>query len=430
MMSVVVVVGAQWGDEGKGKVIDLFTESAHAVARYGGGANAGHTLVIDGAQLVTHLIPSGVLHPGTRCILGDGMVIDPRTLLDEIAACKERGLLAGDELMVSERAHVILPYHRMVEVLREERLHAIGTTRRGIGPAYEAKAGRRGVRMRDLLRPERLRALIEQNLDELAPVLAHYGAEPPDRAARQGMIDDAARAGEALAAYITDTGRYLHQIITAGRNVLLEGAQGTLLDIDHGTYPYVTSSSTVAAGAAQGAGIGPTRIQRVIGISKAYVTRVGGGPFPTELDSEAAASLRKAGSEFGATTGRPRRCGWLDAPALRLAARINGLDGLALTKLDVLSGQPRIGMCTQYRLGDELLDELPTDPVDIEQVTPVIEYFAGWTEDLRPARSLDELPAAARTYVRAIEEAVGVPLCLVSVGPERGHTIELRPAFG
>jgi adenylosuccinate synthase len=430
MMSVVVVVGAQWGDEGKGKVVDLFTESAHAVARFGGGANAGHTLVIDGAQLVTHLVPSGVLHPGTRCILGDGMVIDPRTLLDEIAACKQRGLLAGDELMVSERAHVILPYHRILEGLREERQHAIGTTRRGIGPAYEAKAGRRGVRMRDLLRPERLRALIEQNLDELSPLIAHYGGAPPDRAARQAMIDDAARAGEALGPYITDTGRYLDQIIKAGRNVLLEGAQGALLDIDHGTYPYVTSSSTVAAGAAQGVGVGPTRIDRVIGISKAYVTRVGVGPFPTELDEAAAAVLRQAGSEFGATTGRPRRCGWLDVPALRLAARINGLDSVALTKLDVLSGQQRIAMCTHYRLGGALLDELPTDPVDIEQVTPVMEYFPGWTEDLRAARSLDELPAAARTYVRAIEESVGIPLCLVSVGPERSHTIELRAAFG
>jgi adenylosuccinate synthase len=314
MMSVLVVVGAQWGDEGKGKVVDRFTESAHAVARFGGGANAGHTLIIDGARLVTHLIPSGVLHAGTRCILGDGMVIDPSTLLDEIAACKQRGLLAGDELMVSERAHVILPYHRILEGLREQRRHAIGTTLRGIGPAYEAKVGRRGVRMRDLLRPERLSALIEHNLDELSPVIVHYGGTPPDRAARQGMVEDAARAGEALASYIADTGRHLDQLIKAGRNVLLEGAQGALLDVDHGTYPYVTSSSTVAAGAAQGVGIGPTRLDSVVGISKAYVTRVGGGPFPTELDQDEADALRKAGGEFGATTGRPRRCGWLDVP--------------------------------------------------------------------------------------------------------------------
>jgi adenylosuccinate synthase len=429
-MPVVVVVGAQWGDEGKGKVVDLFTESANAVVRFGGGANAGHTLVIDGAQLVTHLIPSGVLHPGTRCILGDGMVIDPRTLLDEIASCKQRGLLAGDELMVSERAHVILPYHRTLEGLREERQFAIGTTRRGIGPAYEAKAGRRGVRMRDLLRPERLRTLIEQNLDELGPVIAHYGGQPPDRAARDQMVEDGTRAGEALAPFMTDTGRYLHQAITAGQNVLLEGAQGALLDIDHGTYPFVTSSSTVAGGAAQGSGIGPTRIDRAIGISKAYVTRVGGGPFPTELGEVAAAALRKAGSEFGATTGRPRRCGWLDVPALRLAGRINGLDGLALTKLDVLSGLQQVAMCTHYRLDGELLDELPTDPVDIQRVEPVLEYFPGWTEELRAARSLDDLPQAARTYVRAIEAAVGIPLFLISIGPERRHTIELRTAFG
>jgi adenylosuccinate synthase len=430
MMSVVVVVGAQWGDEGKGKVVDLLTESADAVVRFGGGANAGHTLVIDGVKLVTHLIPSGVLHAGTRCILGDGMVIDPRTLLDEIAACKERGLLAGDELMVSERAHVILPYHRIIEELREARQHAIGTTRRGIGPAYEAKVSRRGVRMRDLLRRDRLHMLIEQNLDELGPLIAHYGGAAPDRAARERMIEDAARAGEALAPYITDTGRYIDRLIAEGRNVLLEGAQGALLDIDHGTYPYVTSSSTVAGGAAQGAGIGPTRIDRVIGISKAYVTRVGGGPFPTELGEVEAAALREAGSEFGATTGRPRRCGWLDVPALRLAARINGLDSLALTKLDVLSGQPQVSMCTRYRLDGALLDELPTDPVDIERVEPVLEHFPGWTEALHGARALDDLPPAARTYVRAIEDAVGIPFSLVSIGPERRQTIELGTAFG
>ncbi len=320
-MPVVVVVGAQWGDEGKGKVVDLFTESADAVVRFGGGANAGHTLVIDGAQLVTHLIPSGVLHPGTRCILGDGMVIDPRTLLDEIASCKQRGLLAGDELMVSERAHVILPYHRTLEGLREERQFAIGTTRRGIGPAYEAKAGRRGVRMRDLLRPERLRTLIEQNLDELGPVIAHYGGQPPDRAARDQMVEDGTRAGEALAPFMTDTGRYLHQAITAGQNVLLEGAQGALLDIDHGTYPFVTSSSTVAGGAAQGSGIGPTRIDRVIGISKAYVTRVGGGPFPTEP--------RRSRGRGPAQGGQRVRRHHRPAPALWLAGRAGAAAGRA-----------------------------------------------------------------------------------------------------
>ncbi|WP_428266520.1 adenylosuccinate synthase [Haliangium sp.] len=429
-MSVVVVVGAQWGDEGKGKVVDRLAEAAEVVVRFGGGANAGHTLVIDGAQLVTHLIPSGVLHRGTRCVLGDGMVVDPDTLLAEIDACRQRGLLADDELLISERAHVILPYHRTVEALREERRrHAIGTTRRGIGPAYEAKAGRRGVRMRDLLRPGRLAELVDQNLDELAAVITHYGGEVPDPAARAGIVDAAARAGERLARHITNTGRAIDEAIRAGRNVLFEGAQGALLDLDHGTYPFVTSSSTVAAGACQGAGVGPTCIDQVIGISKAYVTRVGGGPFPTELGPSEAEALRQAGGEFGATTGRPRRCGWLDLPALRLAVRINGLSGLALTKLDVLTGQAELAMCTHYRLDGDLLDELPTDPEDIERAEPVWQRFPGWQDDLRDARTLADLPAAARRYVGAIEEAAGVPLVLVSVGPDRGHTIELQKAF-
>ena len=429
-MPVIVVVGAQWGDEGKGKVVDLLTEAAQAVVRFGGGANAGHTLVIDGQQLITHLIPSGVLHPGTRCILGDGMVIDPQTLIREIDACKERGLLAGSELMVSERAHVILPYHRAIEGLREDRRHAIGTTRRGIGPAYEAKAARRGVRMRDLLRPARLRELIEQNLAELAPLIVHYGGQEPDRAERDAMLEEALAAGQTLAPYLTDTGRHVAQALADGQNMLFEGAQGTLLDLDHGTYPYVTSSSTVAAGACQGGGIGPTRIDRVIGITKAYTTRVGGGPFPTELAGEEAGALREAGSEFGATTGRPRRCGWLDLPALRLAVRVNGLDGLALTKLDVLSGRGEVAMCTSYRLDGQRLDEMPTDPEDIERAEPVLERFSGWPDDIRSARSLGDLPAAARAYVDAIEREVGVPMYLVSVGPDRTETIQIRPAFG
>ncbi|ACY16962.1 adenylosuccinate synthase [Haliangium ochraceum] len=428
-MAVVVVVGAQWGDEGKGKIVDLMTESASAVVRFGGGANAGHTLVVNGHKLVTHLIPSGVLHAGTRCVLGDGMVIDPATLLEEMAACRERGLLAADELRISERAHVILPYHRIIEGLREQRPRAIGTTRRGIGPAYEAKYGRRGVRMRDLLRPERLRSLVAQNLDELAPLISHYGGEMPAPTALDEMVAEAARAGEQLAPYITNTGYLLDAAIRAGDNVLLEGAQGALLDIDHGTYPFVTSSSTVAGGAAQGAGIGPTRIDGVIGISKAYVTRVGAGPFPTELPEAEAEALRTAGAEFGATTGRPRRCGWLDIPALRLAARINGLSGLALTKLDVLSGLGEVSMCTGYRLEGELMDELPTDPVDIERAEPVMQRYTGWSEDLTNTRNLSDLPSAARAYVDAIEELVGVPLILVSVGPDRDQTIELRDAF-
>lgn len=428
-MAVAIVIGAQWGDEGKGKVVDLLTEKADAVVRYGGGANAGHTLVIDGRKLITHLIPSGVLHPGTQCVLGDGMVVDPQTLLEEIEACKTRGLLAGDELMISERAHVILPYHKVIETLREARKHAIGTTRRGIGPAYEAKVGRRGVRMRDLLRRERLRELVVQNLDELAPLIVHYGGQVPEDEAIDAMVDEACALGERLSGYICNTGRYIDMAISEGKNILFEGAQGALLDIDHGTYPYVTSSSTVAAGACQGTGIGPTRVDRVIGITKAYLTRVGGGPFPTELGEDDAQALRLAGGEFGATTGRPRRCGWLDLAALRLAVRVNGLGGLALTKLDVLTGRKEVKACVAYRLDGIMLDELPMDPIDIERAEPVYESFPGWDEDIGHAVSLDDLPQAARDYISAIEAAVGVKFFLISVGPDRNQTIRLHEAF-
>jgi adenylosuccinate synthase len=428
-MTVAIVVGAQWGDEGKGKVVDLYSENADAVVRYGGGANAGHTLVIHGQTLITHLIPSGVLHPGTQCVLGDGMVVDPHTLLAEIQTCKDRGLLSADELMVSERAHVILPLHRTVEALREVRKHAIGTTRRGIGPAYEAKVARRGVRMRDLLRPERLGELIGQNLDELAPVIEHYGGDVPGPGQVQAMVTEAVEVGARLERYIGDAGRCIDGFIRAGKNVLFEGAQGTLLDIDQGTYPFVTSSTTVAAGACQGAGVGPTRIDRVIGIAKAYLTRVGGGPFPTELDEEDGARLRQAGGEFGATTGRPRRCGWLDLPALRLAVRVNGLAGLALTKLDVLTGRDQIQACTAYRLDGQLVDELPVDPVDIERAEPVFQSFPGWDRDIRHATAIGDLPAQARAYIGALEEALGVPFYLVSVGPDRDQTIKLRDVF-
>jgi adenylosuccinate synthase len=428
-MTVAIVVGAQWGDEGKGKVVDLYSENADAVVRYGGGANAGHTLVIHGQTLITHLIPSGVLHPGTQCVLGDGMVIDPHTLLAEIQACKDRGLLPDDELTVSERAHVILPLHRAVEALREARKHAIGTTGRGIGPAYEAKVARRGVRMRDLLRPERLGELIGQNLDELAPVIEHYGGDVPGPGQVQAMVAEAVQVGARLERYIGDAGRCIDGFIRAGKNVLFEGAQGTLLDIDQGTYPFVTSSTTVAAGACQGTGVGPTRIDRVIGIAKAYLTRVGGGPFPTELDDEDGARLRQAGGEFGATTGRPRRCGWLDLPALRLAVRVNGLAGLALTKLDVLTGRAQIQACTAYRLDGQLVDELPVDPVDIERAEPVFQSFPGWDRDIRHATAIADLPAQARAYIGALEDALGVPFYLVSVGPDRTQTIKLRDVF-
>jgi adenylosuccinate synthase len=434
-MSVVIVVGAQWGDEGKGKVVDLLTETAQAVVRYGGGANAGHTLVIGGEKVVTRLIPSGVLHPGKRCILGDGMVIDPRALLDEIAQLRSRGLLQHDELCIGFGAHVILPYHKLVEGLREEhagaRGRAIGTTRRGIGPAYEAKVARRGVRMRDLTNPARLRAIVEQNLDELAPVIAHLGgaAAVPDKATIDKWIADAAAAGAELAPLCADASREVARRVSAGDHILFEGAQGSLLDIDHGTYPYVTSSATVAAGACQSAGLGPTKVHSVVGITKAYATRVGGGPFPTELDDAVGETIRKAGGEFGAVTGRPRRCGWLDLPALRLGVRLSGMDGLALTKLDVLSELPEVHVAISYSLDGRELDEPPMDPDDMARAKPVFARFEGWGPIPRDARDLVDLPMAARRYVEAVERWAGVPFHLVSVGPERAETIVLRDPF-
>jgi adenylosuccinate synthase len=432
-MSVVIVVGAQWGDEGKGKVVDLFTERADVVVRYGGGANAGHTLVIGGQKLVTHLVPSGVLHPGKRCVLGDGMVIDPHTLLEEIAACQARGLLAKGELLVGQGAHVILPYHKLLDGLREDRAKtsgkAIGTTRRGIGPAYEAKAARKGVRIRDLLRPARLRELVRANVEELAPLIVHLGGAPPPATEVDQWIASAAEAGERLSPSVGDAGRAVAAAIADGKHVLFEGAQGSLLDVDHGTYPYVTSSSTIAAGACQSAGVGPSRIDSVIGISKAYATRVGEGPFPTELSNPTGDRLRQAGGEFGATTGRPRRCGWLDLPALRFGIRLSGMDGVALTKLDVLSGFEEVEVCIAYRLDGKDLDEPPVDLDDLARAQPVYTKMPGWGPLPTNCRELADLPPPARRYVESIERWIGTPMSLVSVGPERTQTIVLRDPF-
>jgi adenylosuccinate synthase len=433
-MSVVIVVGAQWGDEGKGKVVDLFTERADTVVRYGGGANAGHTLVIDGQKLVTHLIPSGVCHPGKSCVLGDGMVIDPQALLDEIAQCQARGLLARGELLIGLGAHVILPYHKLLDGLREDRNakrgKAIGTTRRGIGPAYETKAARKGVRMRDLARPDRVHELVASNLDELVPLIVHLGGTAPSKQEVDGWIADALAAGERLRPYTGDAGRHVARAIAEGRPVLFEGAQGCLLDLDHGTYPYVTSSSTIAAGACQSAGVGPTHIDAVVGITKAYATRVGEGPFPTELHGADGDKLRVAGGEFGATTGRPRRCGWLDLPALRMGARLSGMTSLALTKLDVLANLPEVSVCVAYKLDGHELDEPPIDPDDLRRAEPVYARFPGWSSLPADARAVSDLPAPARTYVDAVERLAGVSFCLVSVGPDRAATIRLRDPFG
>ena len=428
-MPVVVVVGAQWGDEGKGKVVDLLTENAQVVARWGGGSNAGHTIVVEGTKYVTHLIPSGVLRPGVTCVLGEGMVIDPKTLVEEIRAFRGQGLLKNDaDLIVSGRAHLTFPHHRTMDRLRESRPGAIGTTQRGIGPTYESKASRTGLRIEDLLRPERLRRNIERNLAYVEPTLSKAGEALPNV---DELVGEYLGYAAEIRAFVGDASRFLYESIRNGKNVLFEGAHGVLLDLDHGTYPFVTSSSTTAGGACTGCGIGPTLIDAVVGIVKAYTTRVGNGPFPTELFDKTGERLREVGREYGSTTGRPRRCGWLDIPALRLTTRLSGLQSLAITKLDVLDGLDEIKLCVAYRLGGKLLDEMPLDPDDLMQVEPVYETMPGWPARTAgaSARKLADLPEAARNYLARIAELVGVGPSLVSWGPARSETILSRNPF-
>ena len=429
-MPVVVVVGAQWGDEGKGKVVDLLTEHAHIVARWGGGANAGHTIVVDGKKYVTHLIPSGVLRSGVACVLGEGMVIDPKTLVEELRTFRSQGLLANDrDLIVAGRAHLTFPHHRDLDRLREGRPGAIGTTQRGIGPTYESKASRTGLRVEDLLRPDRLRRNLERNVAYISAALAKFGAPQPDL---DGLVKEYLAYGEEIRPFVRDASRFLHDEIRKGKNVLFEGAHGVLLDLDHGTYPFVTSSSTTAGGACTGCGIGPTLIDTVVGIVKAYTTRVGNGPFPTELFDESGERLRDVGREFGSTTGRPRRCGWLDIPALRLTIRLSGIKSLALTKLDVLDGLGEIKLCTAYRLNGQLLDEMPLDPDDLMAVEPVYETMPGWPargQKAPPATTVEDLPATARSYLARIAELVGISPSLVSWGPSRSETILISNPF-
>jgi adenylosuccinate synthase len=427
-MSAVVIVGAQWGDEGKGKIVDIYTEFADLVVRYAGGPNAGHTLVVGDEKLVVRLLPSGILRQGTRCVLGQGMVIDPSVLLEEIDELVRRGYQAIEErLVVSDRAHLIMPYHVTIDTLREASAGALGTTKKGIGPAYEDKVRRTGVRAGDLKRPERFAERVSRSLEAWAPTMRALGGPVPNVA---DIVEPALALAPRIMAMLADTSALVDRAIRGGARVMFEGAQGTLLDIDHGTYPFVTSSSAVAGGAAIGAGIGPNRINTVIGITKAYTTRVGAGPFPTELDDHDGRHLRDVGAEFGSVTGRPRRTGWLDLPALRYAARVNGIDGLALTKLDVLTGLDRIRVCVAYDTPEGRVQELPIDLMDDPSLlTPVYEELQGWSEALEHARVLDDLPHAARAYVRFLEVGAGVPVYLVSVGPRRRETIVLHNPF-
>ncbi len=429
-MSNVVVIGAQWGDEGKGKVVDLLTDHADVVVRFQGGNNAGHTLVVDGQKTVLHLIPSGILHPGKVCVIGNGVVVDPEVLAREIAQLKARGLLQDDgQLVLSLDAHVIMPWHKAIDVAREQRMGdaKIGTTGRGIGPTYEDKVARRGLRIRDLLDEQRLARKVKERLATARDELSRLGASTDlDESA---VVQQYSALGQTLAPYAKDASLWLHVAIKAGKSLLFEGAQGTLLDVDHGTYPFVTSSNTVAGNAATGAGVGPTAIDRVIGISKAYSTRVGGGPYPTELKEAVGEKLRQVGGEFGATTGRPRRTGWIDTLALRYAVRVNGLDGLAITKLDVLTGFPEIKIGVGYRSGQRTFEEMPSDLETLERCDAVYETVPGWTESLAGARRWSDLPKAARAYVERIAQLTGVKVIAVSVGADRGETIVLENPF-
>ncbi len=429
-MANVAVIGAQWGDEGKGKVVDLFAQHADLVVRFQGGNNAGHTLVVNGVKTVLHLIPSGALHPDKVCVIGNGVVVDPKVLLEEIQRLKERGHLSDDSLLrISEEAHLIMPYHKAIDQARE-RLRGkgkIGTTGRGIGPTYEDKVARIGIRLIDLLEEETFREKLQTNLEEKNIYLK---AILKEKTLNFNEIHDTyCTYRERLKRYVIDTGLFLERQIKAGKKILFEGAQGTLLDVDHGTYPYVTSSNTVIGEACTGAGVGPKNIHQIIGISKAYTTRVGSGPFPTELKGPEGKKLAQEGDEFGATTGRPRRCGWFDAVGVRHAARINGITGIALTKLDVLTGFKKIKICTAYRCDGDLYYDFSSSLRVMERAEPVWEELAGWDTPLSSARKFADLPINAQRYLRRLEEIVESEMVMASVGPDREQTIMFKDPF-
>jgi len=422
-MPNIVIAGAQWGDEGKGKLVDLLAPRVQVVARYNGGHNAGHTVIVGGRKFVLHLIPSGVLHDGILCVIGNGVVVDPMALERETAELAALGVEIGDNLVLSDRAHLILPHHRGLEALSEDERGArkIGTTLRGIGPAYEDKAGRRGITLGDLRRPTSLP-------DKLAEARRHYehvlrGAGRKPDVDWERVVSELTAFGERQRSRIQDVSLVLQRQMAAGYSVLFEGAQAALLDLDHGTYPYVTCSAAAAGGAATGTGVPPTRIDGVIGVAKAYCTRVGTGPFPTELDGDLAHALRERGGEYGATTGRPRRCGFFDAVAVRYGVRLNGFDTLAITKLDVLDELSEISVCTGYRFEGEALQELPADSQVLSACEPVYEKLPGWRQPTVGVREWRELPENARRYVERLSELVGAEIGLVSTGPDREQTI-------
>ena len=430
-MSGIIVVGSQWGDEGKGKVVDVFSAQADLVVRYQGGANAGHTLVVDGKKTVLHLIPSGILHPSCKCVIAAGVVMDVEIITQEIRALKKNGFLQdSSQLLISDNATLILPYHRALDGAREAALkhEKIGTTGKGIGPAYEDRASRRAILFRDLFEPDTLKRKLEKTLEEKNFLLeGYYKTETFDK---EALFTKLMELAEELKPHRSrDTSKMIADYMAEDKKVLFEGAQGTLLDLLHGTYPFVTSSSTLAGSACIGSGIGPTKMSKVIGITKAYCTRVGSGPFPTELHDETGETLQKNGGEFGATTGRPRRCGWLDLVALKYAIRINGITNLALMKMDVLSGMDEIAVCTAYKIDGDLVRDFPLSNEALDKAEPVLEKFKGWKEDISKVTQLEDLPQAARDYVSFLEKDLKTPIDVVSVGPGREETIWVKPLF-
>jgi adenylosuccinate synthase len=431
-MPNIVVVGAQWGDEGKGKVVDVITPHVNVVVRYQGGNNAGHTVVVGREKYVLHSIPSGILHNGCRCVIGCGVVLDPASVIEEMESLVQRGVTLDGNLFISKNAHLIMPYHPALDRASEAKLGArrIGTTGKGVGPAYVDKAARVGIRMVDLLDERLFREKLEVNLAQKNRLLREiYDAET---FSVEQILGPYLRYAGWLAPYITDTPLLLSRWIDAGYNVLFEGAQGTMLDVDHGTYPYITSSSTTSGGAATGTGVPPTKIDGVLGVAKAYTTRVGGGPFPTEMQGEIAEKIRARGNEYGATTGRPRRCGWFDGVVLKYAVRINGIDTVALTKLDVLDDCETVKICTGYRYRGDIITDFPEEETAMAELQPVYEEVTGWMTSTVGAKNEADLPAKARRYLERLEELTGVPFCLISTGPQRDETIlcEDSPLLG
>ncbi|MBF0371715.1 MAG: adenylosuccinate synthase [Magnetococcales bacterium] len=429
-MSNVIIAGTQWGDEGKGKIVDLLTEFADVAVRFQGGHNAGHTLVVEGKKYILHLIPSGIIRSEKVCIIGNGVVIDPAALISEIQELARLGVaVSGVNFKISSLANLIMPYHRELDLAREKRKGKgkIGTTGRGIGPAYEDKVARRGIRVADLLNRELFEIKLRENLAYHNFVLENYHGAPTFNF--ENLRDEFLRMAETLSPYVEDVGLYLAKAMGDGQSILFEGAQGNMLDVDHGTYPFVTSSSTVAGSACIGSGVGPTAIDYVMGVTKAYTTRVGSGPFPTELNDAVGEHLGQKGHEFGATTGRSRRCGWFDAVVVQHAIRSSGISGVALTKLDVLDGLEKIRICTSYTRNGQPLDAMPSDPSVLDLCVPVYEEMPGWSESTVGTKSFDDLPQAAQDYIRRLEALMGIPVAVLSTGPDRDQTLILDNPF-